>query len=323
MDDAICPVVFSDGAPCGRPRKHANGLCGACREWSRRNDAAPQGRPNPNVRKPVPACSVTFVDGTPCGRPKALKKHGGICRQCDKWSAAHGGADPRGRRNAKNDPGRKCTVVYSDGTPCGKPAKSRSYTLCIPCANWSRENDGDDPNGRRRWGGYGERLAFLEDAAHATTDECLIVPWANGSTHPMYQGRTYNGPAARWVWIARFGDPGQVVVRHTCNGGSGAYGCVNIRHLRLGTQGENIRDMVEAGRSARGERNALHRLTEGDVQEVRRLLAEGATQKDIAAMFGVHKSTIGAIPRGRTWAWLPHAASDRQDDMRIIRGTFS
>lgn len=55
----------------------------------------------------------------------------------------------------------------------------------------------------------------------------------------------------------------------------------------------------------RGERGSNAKLVEADVLEIRRLAAEGVTQKDIAARFGVTRSNVGVIANRRTWGHLP------------------
>lgn len=54
----------------------------------------------------------------------------------------------------------------------------------------------------------------------------------------------------------------------------------------------------------RGSKCSHAKLTEQHVIEIKQNLANGRTQSSIAAQFGVSKSTIAAIRRGATWAWL-------------------
>lgn len=54
----------------------------------------------------------------------------------------------------------------------------------------------------------------------------------------------------------------------------------------------------------RGERNANAKLNAHDVLEIKRLLATGARQVDIAEIFGVSRGTIGDIKNGRRWGYL-------------------
>lgn len=53
-----------------------------------------------------------------------------------------------------------------------------------------------------------------------------------------------------------------------------------------------------------GESFHANKLTEKDVHKIRTRLARGEYQKDIAADYGVSRSTIGEIKRGRTWTHI-------------------
>lgn len=57
----------------------------------------------------------------------------------------------------------------------------------------------------------------------------------------------------RWVMAQALGRPllPSEVVRHTCDNPP----CFLLEHLRLGTQDDNVADMVERGRSNRGARH--------------------------------------------------------------------
>lgn len=90
-------------------------------------------------------------------------------------------------------------------------------------------------------------------------------------------------------------------------------------NLAWGTQQENIDDKRRHGtlacgdrsgsrlhpeRRPRGSRAASAKLTESDVASVLRRLTSGESGASIARDFGVAKTTISAIRRGRNWAWL-------------------
>lgn len=107
--------------------------------------------------------------------------------------------------------------------------------------------------------------------------------------------------AHRMAWIITSGDiPPGTVVRHICDNPS----CCNPAHLLLGTHADNVRDRVERGRGTRGSRQGTAILSEDDVIEIFRLLSEGKAQTEVAAMYGVGKTTIHNIATGRSWAWL-------------------
>jgi len=84
-------------------------------------------------------------------------------------------------------------------------------------------------------------------------------------------------------------------VRHTCDNGF----CVEPTHLLLGTHGDNMRDRMERGRQARGERHGRSVLTDAQVVEVRALLATDINRSLIAARFGVSRGLITLIAQGK------------------------
>jgi len=76
------------------------------------------------------------------------------------------------------------------------------------------------------------------------------------------------------------------------------------RNLRWCSRSENERDKVAHGRSNRGERQWMARLTEASAREAKRLLASGCRPATVATRLGVARQTINAIREGRSWAWL-------------------
>ena len=120
--------------------------------------------------------------------------------------------------------------------------------------------------------------------------------------------------------------PGVQVLHHCDNPG-----CVRPDHLFLGTQSDNLRDMVAKGRGltdeqqsairhphgddhwmrskperiARGERHGRAKMTAETVQEARRLSADGWTLARLAERYGVRMSTLSMIIRRVTWRHLP------------------
>jgi hypothetical protein len=88
------------------------------------------------------------------------------------------------------------------------------------------------------------------------------------------------------------------LVLHSCDNRS----CVNPAHLRVGSQKDNGKDMVDRGRSTRGELNPHAKLKEKDILRIRRLRVKGFTYDAIAAEYGYTKGTVGSIVRGDTWS---------------------
>lgn len=80
--------------------------------------------------------------------------------------------------------------------------------------------------------------------------------------------------------------------------------CCNPAHLRAGTNADNVRDRERKGRGnqVKGERVAGAKLNEEKVREIkRRGLKRGHSQAEIAAAFGVSRTTVSLILRGETW----------------------
>ena len=80
--------------------------------------------------------------------------------------------------------------------------------------------------------------------------------------------------------------------------------CVNPAHLFLGTIADDMRDKVEKGRQAQGEKNGIAKLTESQVDEIRqdyvwRSRTHG--QPALARKYHVGQATIWQIVNGKTW----------------------
>lgn len=126
------------------------------------------------------------------------------------------------------------------------------------------------------------------------------------------------------------------LVRHTCDNRA----CVRPEHLKPGTQAQNMRDMVERGRSLRGERHPMRkarnraRLPRGDrhwsrlrpelrargerhgrasleaddVRAIRRRFADGqgkrGLQAALAREYSVDPGTVFNIVTGKTWGHI-------------------
>lgn len=93
-------------------------------------------------------------------------------------------------------------------------------------------------------------------------------------------------------------DPASLVVRHDCDNRV----CINPAHLRIGTHKDNSRDAMERGRTQKGEKHYLSKLTNECVINIKRRLREGnETLAEIAKDFGVQRATVGDIKTGRNW----------------------
>ena len=89
------------------------------------------------------------------------------------------------------------------------------------------------------------------------------------------------------------------IVRHKCDNRL----CINPDHLEAGSLADNARDMVERGRSAKGENHSQVKLTEVQVRKIRKLYKIIPNVK-IAKMFGVHRTCIDKINRREHWSHI-------------------
>lgn len=91
--------------------------------------------------------------------------------------------------------------------------------------------------------------------------------------------------------------PAGMFVLHSCHTKT----CVNPDHLRIGTHAENMQDMTDAGRQAKGiqNRGGIRKLTEDDVMAIR--TATG-TQQTIADDYGISNQHVSSIMLGQRWA---------------------
>ena len=80
--------------------------------------------------------------------------------------------------------------------------------------------------------------------------------------------------------------------------------CVRPEHLFAGTPAINNRDRAAKGRSGdqSGERASRTKLCADDVRDIRRTYAKGrASQRELAARFGVSQTTIMLIVNRQRW----------------------
>lgn len=133
------------------------------------------------------------------------------------------------------------------------------------------------------------------------TDDCWLWLgrcYEDGRARIKLNGRLY--VTARISYFLEHGiDPSNGKVLHTCDN----VRCVNPEHLWLGSQYENVMDMVEKGRhgrtSARGTRQPNAKLTDEIVLEIR---ASEESQEVLRKRYGVSQSLISMVKSRRVWA---------------------
>ena len=102
-------------------------------------------------------------------------------------------------------------------------------------------------------------------------------------------------------WIGHGQEPGKLMVLHRCDNRA----CCNPSHLYLGDVKQNTRDMLERGRQSNGVRlgsqNGNNKLTETAVADIKRQIAAGRSNQQIAPEYGVSQQMISKIRNGHFW----------------------
>lgn len=135
--------------------------------------------------------------------------------------------------------------------------------------------------------------------------DCLI--WFGDKDSNGYGRIRYNGKkvyaAHRLVYeLANGSIPDGQVVRHKCDN----MACINIQHLELGTQKQNVHDMLERGRAnhAKGESHGRAKLTRAQVEEIRNRhipRKHGCGCRALAREYQVSPSTVVDIINRTHW----------------------
>jgi len=107
----------------------------------------------------------------------------------------------------------------------------------------------------------------------------------------------------RVAWELTHGPiPDGMLVLHTCDNP----GCVNPDHLFLGTQADNMADMVSKGRQpfvkVLGEGVGTSKLAEDQVRSIR---SDPRSQRAIARDYGVSQTAISEIKNRKRWRHIP------------------
>jgi len=78
-----------------------------------------------------------------------------------------------------------------------------------------------------------------------------------------------------------------------------------ISNLSYGTGDQNCRDKIRDGTAQVGRRNHKTRLTEEQVQAIRRDLKAGLPKRAVARQHGIGQRHVKQIERKEVWGWLP------------------
>ena len=153
-------------------------------------------------------------------------------------------------------------------------------------------------------------VRFWDNVRVGGPDDCW--PWvgaggtreATGHVRIWHQGRKiYAHRLAYLLAGGEIGD-GEVVMHSICDRGD----CQNFLHMRVGTSAENTRERDDKNRRTpylpRGQAHWSAKLTDSDAERIRAARELGLNAQDLAALFGVSRSSIYNI-----WAGVHHPAT--------------
>ena len=111
--------------------------------------------------------------------------------------------------------------------------------------------------------------------------------------------------AHRIAWFLAYGKiPEGLCVLHKCDNTS----CVNPKHLFLGSDRDNNKDMINKQRNAYGEKNGGSKLTENQVLDILNIVKSNGRHRNLATnlskIYKIDSHTIRNIITGRNWKYL-------------------
>lgn len=178
-----------------------------------------------------------------------------------------------------------CGIEFSKTNSCSRKEWDKRKFCSHKCADFNNRN-------------------FIEDVwkyiNKKSEDECW--EWMGGFDGKGY-GRIYfehkRRGAHRVVYELTYGKiQNELYVCHKCNNPI----CCNPKHLYLGTQKDNLKQMIEDGRSHVGEKHGLAKLTEEDVLKIRKMYSTGKyTLKTLGETFKTCFQNISDIINRKHW----------------------
>lgn len=123
--------------------------------------------------------------------------------------------------------------------------------------------------------------------------------WTGGTNKDGYglfsiNNKTYR--AHRIAYYLYYGQP-KGIIMHLCDNPK----CCNPKHLSDATQFENLTDMVNKGRQAKGKDINHAKLIDKQVKQIRKM---SGSQRKIAKQFGIAQTTISRIKNRKIWTHI-------------------
>jgi len=181
-----------------------------------------------------------------------------------------------------------------------------SLILCgCDCGNILE--DIDKRGRKRKYLHYHTKKNILEDVWEKINiggeDDCW--EWVGNIRKDGYADFTVGGKKIlvhRAAYQTRIKEiPKDICVLHTCDNRK----CCNPKHLFLGTQCDNIKDMIKKERNAKGNQYPNTKLNKEKVFKIKKLYSTNKySQKELAKQFNVDASEISRVINNKIWGWL-------------------
>ena len=154
-------------------------------------------------------------------------------------------------------------------------------------------------------------LLYISESSHP--NGCWI--WEGMKSHNGYGRFRIRGgkriPAHRYSYELFKGKiKSGLLVCHSCDNPP----CVNPEHLWMGTQKQNIDDMIKKKRGGfgsgvdpnsvpklKGTAHPRAKLTDEKVKKMRQLSKEGLTNRELGRLFNISEYTVSGIILGNEW----------------------
>jgi hypothetical protein len=121
--------------------------------------------------------------------------------------------------------------------------------------------------------------------------------------YPIIRTEDESRHMSRYIWKRHNGPiPEGLFVCHQCDNPA----CINLEHLFLGTDKDNMADKCSKFRHNYGEKVPSAKLKERDVLEIKNTLG---TQQKIATKYGICRQNVGYIKSGKRWKHLNNQLS--------------
>lgn len=125
-----------------------------------------------------------------------------------------------------------------------------------------------------------------------------------GYGYRKIQGKTVKAHRlayAKKIGVSVFDLPSSTIVRHTCDNPS----CIEPTHLLGGTHNDNMKDMVDRGRSLTGERINTAVLTEAlALQILSEYTGAYGQRNQLAKKYGLNHNVVYRLIARETWRHL-------------------